>query len=63
MIYLGQSDSGSVGYLKAGPLSLFEFALNYLTLYVRVCLFKSIELKNKLKALTLTLNPNPNPSP
>ena len=33
MIYLGQSDSGNVRFLNAGPLSLFEFVLMLLLLY------------------------------
>ena len=43
MIYLDQSDSGSVRFLKAGPLSLFEFVLIAFALYITACLFKSIK--------------------
>ena len=53
MIYLDQSDSGSVRFLKAGPLSLFEFVLIAFALYITACLFKSIKtqkLKKKKKS-------------
>ena len=49
MIYLDQSDSGSMRFLKAGPLSLFEFVLIAFALYITACLFKSIKLKNSKK--------------
>ena len=47
MIYLDQSDSGSVCFLKAGPLSLFEFVLIAFALYITACLFKSIKTQKK----------------
>ena len=47
MIYLAQSDSGSVRFLKAGPLSLFEFVLIAFALYITDCLFKSITTQKK----------------
>ena len=50
MIYLDQSGSGSVRFLKAGPLSLFEFVLIAFALYITACLFKSIKnSKNSTK--------------
>ena len=49
IIYLDQSESGSVRFLKAGPLSLFEFVLIVFALYITACLFKSIRLKNSKK--------------
>ena len=46
---MGQSDSGSVRFLKAGPLNLFEFVLIAFALYITACLFKSINSKKKKK--------------
>ena len=52
---LGQSDSGSVRFLKAGPLSLFEFVLMLLLFYISACLFNSIKLKYPKKKPKLIL--------
>ena len=50
MIYLDQSGSGSVRFLKAGPLSLFEFVLIAFALYITAkSLFKSIKNSKKPK--------------
>ena len=49
MIYLDQSDSGSVRFLKTGPLSLFEFVLIAFALYITAYLFKSIKTQKKKK--------------
>ena len=53
MIYLDQSDSGSMRFFKAGPLSLFEFiwtCFNAFALYVNslfVWINKTQKPKNK----------------
>ena len=56
MIYLDQSDSGSVRFLKAGPLSLFEFVLIAFALYITACLFKSINTQKTIKKKTNKVN-------
>ena len=51
-LLLGQSDSGSVRFLRAGPLIFLKFVLMFFALYITaclfVCLFESIKNSKKL---------------